>query len=239
MAGNIKTVGGYRAALPVVSSIALALTLSACATRGGPIPYDVQNFGTPDLPARAISTEAYRIGVGDTLAVQVYNVPEFSGDFTVDEQGVIAMPLLGKVPAQGTTADEVKAELTSRLTGKYLQSPNVFVTVKEAVSQRITIDGSVTAAGIYPLNGQLTLLQAVSLAKGPTADANPHRVVVFRTIDGQRQAAAFDLDAIRHGQAPDPAVYGNDIVVVDGSKARQTFRDFLSAVPLIALFRPF
>ena len=70
-------------------------------------------------------------------------------------------------------------------------------------------------------------------------DANPRRVAVFRTIDGRRQAAAFDLTSIRRGEATDPPIYAGDIVVVDGSKVKAVERNILSTVPLLGLFRPF
>jgi polysaccharide export outer membrane protein len=52
-------------------------------------------------------------------------------------------------------------------------------------------------------------------------------------------AAAFDLSAIRRAEADDPMIYGNDIVVVDGSRGRALFRDIMTAFPLLAIFRPF
>jgi polysaccharide export outer membrane protein len=97
----------------------------------------------------------------------------------------------------------------------------------------------VAQAGQYPVNGTISLIQAVALAKGTTEDANARRVAIFRTIDGQRQAAAFDLTAIRRGEAADPKVYPGDIVVVDGSKLKAAQKQILSAVPLLYVFRPF
>ena len=82
-------------------------------------------------------------------------------------------------------------------------------------------------------------MQVVALAKGTTVNANPRRVVVFRQIDGQRQAAGFDLTAIRAGRMEDPVIYGSDIVIVDGDNTRQLWRDILSGIPVFALFRPF
>jgi polysaccharide export outer membrane protein len=64
-------------------------------------------------------------------------------------------------------------------------------------------------------------------------------VAVFRTVGGQRQAAAFDLTAIRRGQAPDPQIYAGDIVVVDGSSIKAFQKQLLSTVPLLSIFRPF
>jgi len=77
------------------------------------------------------------------------------------------------------------------------------------------------------------------MAKGTTEDANPHRVVIFRQINGQRQAAAFDLKSIRRGEMPDAEIFGNDIIVVDGSASKSAFKNIVSTVPLLALFRPF
>ena len=81
-------------------------------------------------------------------------------------------------------------------------------------------------------------MRAVASAKGITDDANPHRVAVFRTVSGQRQGAAFDLVAIRRGEAPDPQLYPGDIVVVDGSSIRQAYKQILGSIPLLAIFGP-
>lgn len=218
----------------------VSLTLAACADkRGGTVPYGVQDFGSPDAPVALKTDDSYHIGPGDTLTVVVFRVPDLSGDVTVDVTGNFAMPLIGQVEATGKTTDQLSSELATRLGAKYLQSPEVRVAVKSATSQRVTIDGSVKQAGIYPLAGSTTLIQAIALARGTDTDANPRRVVVFRMIKGQRQAASFDLTDIRRGTQPDPEIFGNDIIVVDGSKARQNFRDALSTVPLLAIFRPF
>jgi polysaccharide export outer membrane protein len=77
------------------------------------------------------------------------------------------------------------------------------------------------------------------MAKGTSDDANSHRVAIFRTIGGQRQAAAFDLTAIRRGQAEDPQIYPGDIVVVDGSSIKPVQRQVFQSLPLLAIFKPF
>ena len=68
---------------------------------------------------------------------------------------------------------------------------------------------------------------------------NPRRVAIMRRIQGQRMAAAFDLEAIRSGQSQDPDVYPGDIVVVQSNNRRGFFQDILQALPLLAIFRPF
>jgi polysaccharide export outer membrane protein len=84
----------------------------------------------------------------------------------------------------------------------------------------------------------MTLMQAIALAKGPTEDANPHRVAIFRTINGKRQAASFDLVSIRRGEAQDPPVYSGDIVVVDGSSVKSLEKRLLQSIPFLAIFGP-
>jgi polysaccharide export outer membrane protein len=102
--------------------------------------------------------------------------------------------------------------------------------VKEAQSQKVTIDGAVQLPGVYPLAGPTTLMQAVTLAHGADPKiANPHKVAIFRTIDGTRRSAFYDLTQIRMGKAVDPPVYGNDIIVVDTSGTKNFFYNFQGA----------
>ena len=82
-------------------------------------------------------------------------------------------------------------------------------------------------------------MQAVALAGGAGTNANLRRVIVFRQIEGQRMVAGFDLEAIRHSEMEDPVVYPSDIIIVDGNETRQIWRDVLSTIPVLALFRPF
>lgn len=230
----------FLSVIRLACTLGLATVLSACAAgRSKDLNYAPTNFGAPDA---AYSTEAqalYRIGPLDTLTINVFEVPDLSGDRQVDPLGNVAMPLIGDVSAQGKTAKEFETELQARLGKTYLQSPRVQVLVKDAVSQRITVDGSVGQPGIYPIAGRTTLIQAIATARGLNDKANPHRVVVFRRINGQRQAAGFDLQSIREGKMPDPELFGNDIVVVDGNTRDGPFKTLLQSVPLLALFRPF
>ena len=91
---------------------------------------------------------------------------------------------------------------------------------------------------MYPVNGPMTLVQAIALARGTDDAANPRRVAIFRQIDGKRMAAAFDLTSIRRGQMEDPQVYSGDIIVVDGSNVRAIQREVLTALPILGMFNP-
>ena len=190
-------------------------------------------------PREALDAE-YRIGVGDKINVRVFQVPDLSfDDLVIDTSGNIQMPLIGAVRGSGRTPDEMSADIAERLGAEYLRDPEVTVTVTEAASQKITVDGAVTKPGVYEMRGSTSLLQAVAMAEGPSRVADLSQVAVFRTIDGQRSVALFDLTAIRQGRADDPQVLGDDVIVVDTSRLNSALREVVSAIPALGVFRLF
>ncbi|HYC67389.1 polysaccharide biosynthesis/export family protein [Brevundimonas sp.] len=192
-----------------------------------------------DPVAVAVDSE-YRIGVGDKVNVRVFQVPDLSfEDLVVDTSGNVQMPLIGAVRGSGRTPGEMSADIAERLAAQYLRDPQVTVTVTEAASQKITVDGAVTKPGVYEMRGSTSLLQAVAMAEGPTQIADLTKVAVFRTIDGRRSVALFDLAAIRQGRASDPQVLGDDVIVVDASRLSSALREIVNAVPALAVFRFF
>lgn len=193
----------------------------------------------PDPPKIEALDADYKISPLDKLTIKVFKADDISGDYDVDLAGHISLPLVGEVEAANLTTAELDQKLTDLLGQKYFEHPDVSVAIKESTAHVVTVDGAVGQAGQYPVNGPMTLIQAVALARGTTDDANPRRVAVFRTIGGQRQAAAFDLTAIRRGEAADPSIYPGDIVVVDGSRVKEVERQILSTVPLLGMFKPF
>ena len=226
-----------RAALLLTS--AMALMVAACSDKpGGPIPYNVANFGVPDAPELVPLEAGYKIAPMDTVTVKVFKMPDLSGDYEVDLAGHISMPLIGEVAAYDLTTAQLDAALTRKLGEKYLENPDVSVGIKSSTRRSVTVDGAVTRSGSYAVNGPTTLMQAVAAAGGAREDANIRRVAIFRTIGGQRQAAAFDLQAIRRGEAKDPPVYAGDIVVVDGSDIKALQKQIFQSVPLLSIFRP-
>lgn len=217
----------------------LLLVLSGCtSSRGGGIPYAVEDFGVPDAPSLTALEEDYRIAPLDKLSVNVFQVAELTGQYQVDLTGNIALPLIGNVRAVDLSAVELEARLREVLAQKYLKNPTVAVGILEAGGSRITLEGSVKQPGLYPVFGKTSLIQAIAMAKGLDELANPKRVAIFRQIEGQRMAAAFDLTAIRAGKEPDPQIYRGDIIVVDGSKGRRAFMDILRAMPILSVFSP-
>ncbi|WP_417231464.1 polysaccharide biosynthesis/export family protein [Brevundimonas sp.] len=190
-----------------------------------------------DAPVEIVSNQ---IGVLDRLDVIVFQVPDltFIGDngVRVDESGRIEMPLIGSLQAAGRTPAELGSEIRTQLASRYLQNPQVTVRVTEAGSQKITVDGAVTQPGVFETKGQISLMQAVAMAKGATRVADLESVAVFRNVDGQPMVAVFDMAAIRRGHAPDPVLQGDDVVIVDTSRLGAAMRDIVAALPALGSF---
>lgn len=214
-----------------------AAILGACAdTRGGSIPYD-RVLAAPDEPKVQSLESNYKIAPLDKLAIKVFRADALSGDYDVDLAGHISLPLIGEIQATNLTTAELDQKLTDLLGQKYFEHPDVSVAIKQSTAHVVTVDGAVNNAGQFGVSGPMTLIQAIALAKGTTEDANARRVAVFRTIGGQRAAAAFDLTAIRRGESADPAIYPGDIVVVDGSKIKAAQKQILQSINALSIFR--
>jgi polysaccharide export outer membrane protein len=175
---------------------------------------------------------AYKIGPLDVLDVTVFKVPDLAKTVQVAEDGSINYPLIGEVPAAGRTAQDLEHDLKQKLGAKYLRDPQVSVLVKEYNSQRVTVSGSVKTSGVYSIKGNTSLMQVVAMAGDVDTSTDSGTVVVFRTIDGQRSAAKFDMDAIKAGKATDPQVEPGDVVVVDSSATKVALHNVITALPL-------
>ncbi len=188
----------------------------------------ISAVGTP-------GSSAYKIGPQDVVEISVFKVSELSKSVQVSEAGSVNLPLVGEVSIAGMTAREFERDLTTRLGKKYLQNPQVSVFIKEYNSQRITIDGAVRKPGVFPIQGSVTLLQAVALAQG-LDDVSDNTVLVFRRTSGQRKAARFDVSEIRSGDAADPQLAAGDVLIAGTSELKKGFNGFLKALPITGLF---
>ncbi|MBM7406066.1 MULTISPECIES: polysaccharide biosynthesis/export family protein [Sphingomonas] len=214
--------------------------LPACQSPRAGLPHGPAAYAVIPPPASGTTRAAYRIGPLDVLAITVFQEPELSQrDVQVDASGNLLMPLVGTVQARGKTAHQLSREIAERLGTEYLVDPQVTVTVTASVSQQVTVEGNVTMPGVYDITGAPTLLEALARARSPTRVARLQEVVVFRTIDGRRAGAVFDVAAIRNGRAPDPELLGGDVVVVGFDAVKGAFRDFLTTAPLVSAFRTF
>jgi len=106
--------------------------------------------------------------------------------------------------------------------------------VSKAVSQKITVEGEVFKPGVYQIIGRTTLVQAIALAGGADQYADYKHIAVFRSVDKVPHAAMFNLEKTNRGRAEDPEIYRDDVIVVERSGIKTTFRDYITPLsPLI------
>ncbi|ATD66168.1 hypothetical protein CNR27_00785 [Luteimonas chenhongjianii] len=222
-------------------ALLFALALSACASSNRAAHNEKMGrvLPPPDTTTASGAYEGatdYRVGAQDLLEISVFGVEELKHQARVNSNGLINVPLVGSVMAGGRTIPELEQELGSRYAEGYLQNPQVSIFVKEYTSQRVTLEGAVKKPGIYPLTGRTSLLQAIAMAEGLDEFADLEGVVLFREVNGERMAAAFDVAAVRRGDMPDPQIYGDDVIVIERSGSKSAFREFLRVVPALGLF---
>ena len=194
--------------------------------QAAPSPNSAARAGRTATPA-AVDAD-YKIGVNDLLEIDVFGVSELKRIVRVNTTGHISMPLIGLVEVAGLSPSDAEALVALQYGKSYLQDPQVSIFIKEFTSQRITLDGAVVRPGIYPLTGQITLLRALAMAGGGSQLADLEEVMLFRlTPDGQSLVEKHDVLKIRVGEAPDPTLRGDDVVVVNRNTARATLRDSL------------
>lgn len=180
----------------------------------------------PDTPAAD-----YRINPLDVLRISVFGEPELTFQtLPVDPSGQITLPMVGTVQAKGRTAQELSAEISVALR-RYLRQPQVAVNVAEFTSQKVTIEGTVKAPGVYQALSDMTLMDAIAMGQGVGDYSKQDEIVVFRRQGDQRYVARFDLTTITRGESPDPRILPGDIVVVGYSASRRFFSDSLAVLP--------
>ncbi|MGC1271654.1 MAG: polysaccharide biosynthesis/export family protein [Croceibacterium sp.] len=207
----------------------------------------IQLLQSSELPAPENADTAgggrpYLIGALDKLIIDVFGIEGLDKrEVQTDSNGNISFPLAGVVQAGGLSPAQLEVLLENRLQQAHVRDPQVTVNLMETVSQVVTVDGEVREPGLYPVVGRMTLIRAVATAKGLTDMASRNRVVVFRSVGGQKYVALYDLGAIRQGAYSDPEIYANDVIVVGESASRRWFQFAASGAatlsPLILLLQ--
>ena len=177
------------------------------------------------LPPPAAGQE-YTIGPRDVLGITVWGQADLSRDYGVDPDGFIPFPLIGRVKAAGSTPKELAAQLTEQLGKDYLVNPQVIVSVKEYLSQKVQVLGAAEKPGVYYLTGPTSLLEILSRAGGFGSTAGKQVLLIHNrgVSDGSGAVQRLSLEKI---QAGDPAentrVQSQDIVIVSKAQAYSYF----------------
>jgi protein involved in polysaccharide export with SLBB domain len=123
----------------------------------------------------AAQTSGDALHPGDAVRVRVYREPDISGEFPVDERGIVAFPRIGERPIAEWPADSIRPRITRAL-AEFLRDPVIEVTVL----RRIAIYGFVIKPGLYPVDPTMTVQEALALAGGAVAEGRKDRVELIR-----------------------------------------------------------
>lgn len=145
-------------------------------------------------PSTRLPTRDYRIGPDDLLEITVFDAPELSRSVRVSERGEISLPLVGEVPAAGSTARELERSLEEKLRGDYLVDPHVTVQVTEVQSHPISVLGAVNQPGVFQVRGTRTLLEILALAGGLSEDAGESVIVMRAGVPGRQEGIGRDAE---------------------------------------------
>lgn len=194
---------------------------SSSTTTGGATELGSTIEQSPGGPPQLRASSGYQLHQGDKLEVKFFYQPELNQETIVKPDGMISLPLIGDVRAEGLTVPELEQQLTQRYT-KELIDPLISVTLKEFVKPRIFIGGYVVKPGAYELRDGDMLAQALLLAGGFTPQAHRKQVIHLRPIgEGQMKVTVVDMTKV-YSKHPDPflnlTLRDGDLIYVPQSK---------------------
>src|SRR5215475_15168048 len=193
--------------------VLFGLLVAALAGMQGSLAQEAAKSAPAQPAAAAVADAGYKIGPQDVLKVDVWKEPEITRVVPVRPDGKISLPLLNDVQASGLTAMELANTITEGLK-KFINNPQVTVTVTEINSRRVYVTGEVTRPGAFQLLPNMTALQALTSASGFTQFANPKKCYVLRNEGGKQVKHPFNYRAVLDGKQDDIPLQPGDTIVV-------------------------
>lgn len=165
---------------------------------------------------------------GDILRIDVWPNTELSGEFTIEEDGLVYLPLLGAVRAAGVPVDDFRVDLR-QLYGEVQRNPVVTV----SPMFRISVTGAVQRPGIIMVTPRTSLLDAVSLSGGFQGNANAEEVRIVRPGEVTNYDA---VRALETGEGMDAIALrsGDHVFVPVADPPVFTFRNAISLLNAVA-----
>lgn len=172
--------------------------------------------GGDERPPVVLGARGYTLGAGDVAMVRVYGEDRLTGQFTVDADGALDLPWIGRVEVAGLSLVDAAEAIAGRLRDGYINTPQVVVEVKTFGSRPVQVLGAVSRPGTYYLMGDTDLLAIVAMAGGVKADqkAGTLEVQVKRELDGQVRLSSASLDRLMGAGVGNQLVQAGDVVVV-------------------------
>lgn len=184
---------------------------------------DLQEFTSPKGAQKTVVSAAqaippsYKIGIGDVIAINVYQEDDLCCSARVAEGGLIPLPLIGNVKVGGMSVSEATSVITGKLRDGYLVNPVVSISMVEQSKLTCTILGQVAKPGSVelPANGSSTLLEAIGLAGGFTRTASPNRITVKRKSGAIEKVSVKEQTTSENG--PVFLIFPGDVITVPES----------------------
>jgi polysaccharide biosynthesis/export protein len=201
--------------------VAMTALCGACA--------QVAEYPAPPLAPRAEApalyeppvVQNYRLQVGDGLAIRSYFDAQLNQEAQVRTDGRISVMLIGDMLVSGLTPQE----LTQRIRDQYkalIGPTDLVVAVTRSVGMNVYMSGEIKSPSVLPLDGNLTLLQAMARVGGPLLSANTSSVLLIRNRDdGTLVVNKIDIEQILRNEAADPYLQQRDVVYVPKSQIAQ------------------
>ncbi len=177
----------------VLIAVAVSMSIVVCGC------FDSTAVNRKVVPIHATkASDPYRIGADDELEIIVWTQPQLSGKVIVASDGMIAMPLIGRVPAAGLTPEELKADLEKRYV-RYVHDPNATVRVSNPASHVFYVIGEVNKPGAYHLHSGEVLSQALAEAGGFGEFADPSKIRILRHKETETVVLTVNYNMVRSG----------------------------------------
>jgi len=167
--------------------------------------------------AETPSTDSgYEVQPGDILFVTVWRDEDLTREALVAPDGGMAFPLVGRLQVSDKTIDALTVELETALS-EFIDEPVVTVAVKEVRGSRVYVLGKVNRPGMYLLDSDLDVMQALSMAGGTTTYADLDNIRILRREAGEQRAMVFEYNQVSRGRRLDQNVLlaSGDVVVVN------------------------
>jgi polysaccharide export outer membrane protein len=147
-------------------------------------------FAQAQPPSSAATAATYVLGPNDRIRLKVYGEADISGEYEIDSNGQVSIPLAGHIGAAGLTTKQLERSITAALAKGIVRDPRVNVEV--ALYRPYYILGEVKKGGEYPYRLGLTVMDAVASAGGFTYRANENKVFLRRSGAGAEEVYALD-----------------------------------------------
>ena len=151
------------------------------------------------IPISAALAQDYLLGPGDILAIGVYGFEDLQvKDLPVRPDGKIAFPLVGELTAAGLSSGQLSKQLTQGL-AEYIKDPKVTINIQKYRTTRVYVLGEIAKPGVYELDKQHDLLNAISMAGGYTKDTAKKKVFIVKKGAPDKPIKANLLDILEKG----------------------------------------